>query len=272
MELHNYRKFSRVNEMARKEKVCRILDLNEVRNSPTYKDLISIGYKEEFLPEPRPGAGKSNQRELQGNMAFSHKTKTKESGYPQFMIKGDTSGMMRVLLSQKMTSTGAQEDTEPFWVPQLKNKTTGALYTGTRPKKGLGTPNLEVPYEHRLGQRCMTVEDYEFKMSFMIKWTLNTEVGLGLRNDDYLSSEGYRETIGRKIGENPRLIQNPKLLDLLPASLSGEGLAQAIIDVNDLKLFTVIKEKHPELWKEVERLMGGSDTADLASDLGSLGF
>jgi hypothetical protein len=272
MELHNYRKFSRVNE-ERKEKVCRIFDLNDVRNTPTYKDLISIGYKEEFLPEPRPGAGKSNQRELQGNMAFSHKTKTGASGYPQFMIKGDKSGMMRVLLSMKMTSTGAQEDTEPFWIPQLKDKTTGALYTGTSPKSNFGAKHLLVPYEHRLSQRCMTVEDYEFKMSYIIKWTLGTEIsGMGFRNDDYLSSEGYKEAIGRKIGETPRLIQNSRLMDLLPASLSGEGLAQAIIDINDLKLFTTIKEKHPELWKEVERLMGGSDTADLASDLGSLGF
>ena len=107
----------------------------------------------------------------------------------------------------------------------------------------------------------------------MIKWTLGTEISdIGFRNDDYLSSEGYKEAIGRKIGETPRLIQNSRLMDLLPASLSGEGLAQAIIDINDLKLFTTIKEKHPELWKEVERLMGGSDTADLASDLGSLGF
>jgi hypothetical protein len=271
MELHNYRKFSRVNE-ERKEKVCRILDLNDIRNTPTYKDLISIGYKEEFLPEPRTGAGKSNQRELQGNMAFSHKTKTGVSGYPQFMIKGDKSGMMRVLLSQKMTSTGAQEDTEPFWVPQVKNKITGIIGRGTTPKKGLGAPGLEVPYEHRLSQRCMTVEDYEFKMSFMIKWTLNTEVRLGLRNDDYLSAEGYKETIGRKIAENPTLIQNSKLMDLLPASLNGEGLAQAIIDLNDLKLYAIIKEKHPELWKEVERLMGGSKKANLSSNLGSLGF
>lgn len=56
-------------------------------------------------------------------------------------------------------------------------------------------------------------------------------------------------------------------------NLSSPELAQTIIDSNNLKLIASIKDKSPnsELWKNVESLMG-TDTADLASDMGMLGF
>jgi hypothetical protein len=58
-------------------------------------------------------------------------------------------------------------------------------------------------------------------------------------------------------------------LDITPQPVLSI-LADAIIDMNDLKLLSVIKDEAPALNKEIKTKMG--DSADLASDLGSLGF
>jgi hypothetical protein len=58
-------------------------------------------------------------------------------------------------------------------------------------------------------------------------------------------------------------------LDITPEPALS-ALADAIIDQNDLKLFSDIKEEAPALHKMIQSKMG--DSADLASDLGSLGF
>lgn len=57
--------------------------------------------------------------------------------------------------------------------------------------------------------------------------------------------------------------------DIIPQSVLSL-LADAIIDMNDLKLFSLIKEEFPKLNQEIKSKMG--DSADLASDLGTLGF
>ena len=57
--------------------------------------------------------------------------------------------------------------------------------------------------------------------------------------------------------------------DITPQSVLSL-LADAIIDMNDLKLLSLIKEEFPKLNQEIKAKMG--DSADLASDLGSLGF
>jgi hypothetical protein len=57
--------------------------------------------------------------------------------------------------------------------------------------------------------------------------------------------------------------------DIIPQSVLSL-LADAIIDMNDLKLFSLIKEEFPKLNQEIKSKMG--DSADLASDLGALGF
>ena len=58
-------------------------------------------------------------------------------------------------------------------------------------------------------------------------------------------------------------------LDITPQPVLS-SLADAIIDMNDLKLLSVIKDESPRLNQEIKSKMG--DSADLASDLGTLGF
>lgn len=58
-------------------------------------------------------------------------------------------------------------------------------------------------------------------------------------------------------------------LDITPQPVLSL-LADSIIDMNDLKLLSVIKDEVPRLNQEIKSKMG--DSADLASDLGTLGF
>ena len=58
-------------------------------------------------------------------------------------------------------------------------------------------------------------------------------------------------------------------LDITPQPVLS-SLADAIIDINDFKFFSVIKDEAPRLNQEIKSKMG--DSADLASDMGALGF
>ncbi len=241
MSVMNYKSFLDLNEMPTRKKVCPLINLNDVRASEAYSDLISLGFKEERLPEPREGAGFSDQRERMGNIAFSHKTKTGASGYPQYMIKGDKSGTIRVMTEPNRS--------EAFWLN----------YKG-------GATTTRFGHSHRLSQRCMTEDDYIYKIGFLIKWILRTE-GFPFDIEELGSSLQYKEAITEKIKSNPSLI---KTVGNLPKSLAGEELAKALVEVNDFKIFDYVRDNMPELWKDVEKIMG--DASGISADLGDLGF
>lgn len=65
---------------------------------------------------------------------------------------------------------------------------------------------------------------------------------------------------------------------LIEAVISGsdnsiidlEKIADLIISKNEFKIMDAVKNSHPELWKIIQDKMG--DSADLASDMGALGF
>ena len=74
-------------------------------------------------------------------------------------------------------------------------------------------------------------------------------------------------------------ISNPDILSLLieavisrrdNSSIGIEQIADLIIDKNQLNLINSVKNNHPKLWRIIQDKMG--DSADLASDMGSLGF
>jgi hypothetical protein len=78
---------------------------------------------------------------------------------------------------------------------------------------------------------------------------------------------------------NAYAFSNPDILSfLIEAVISGnnnssvglEQIADQIIDKNELNLINSIKNNHPKLWKIIQDKMG--DSADLASDMGALGF
>jgi len=103
-----------------------------------------------------------------------------------------------------------------------------------------------------------------------IEDTINTE-DLSNNIKEYIESGNEDPKIGRW---NAKPDTKTLALDLGKLDITPEpalsALADAIIDQNDLKLFSEIKEEAPSLHKIIQSKMG--DSADLASDLGSLGF
>ena len=98
-------------------------------------------------------------------------------------------------------------------------------------------------------------EDLNLKLAYVTKYLIKEFlVSLSINKDSI-------NKVISSIGEDPNSINN-------------DILAQAIIDNNNFKTLASIKASSPdsELWKSIERLMGGDDTADLASDMGALGF
>jgi len=247
MGLKNYKDFMEIDEMARRPKVCPVLDFNEVRATQAYKDLIGLGFQEEDRPEPHAGFGKSDQYIKQGNLTFSHKSRTGAAGYPQFMIKGDKANpTIRVLLN-KEGKTGA-----------FFNKGKDS-YTWINPGPG-----------HRLETQCLTVDDYVYKISFLIKWMLKEDGYVSVNNsNELLNDEDHVAFYLRKVKENPNILTSRKIPTFLRGDL-GE-VADKVIEINDLKLMNTIETNIPELWKAIEDKIGGRK-ASTASRLGDLGF
>lgn len=74
-------------------------------------------------------------------------------------------------------------------------------------------------------------------------------------------------------------INNPEVLlflikaiiyDTEDSSIGLEQIADQIIDSNSFNNINIVKDSYPELWKIIQDKMG--DSADLASDMGTLGF
>lgn len=99
-----------------------------------------------------------------------------------------------------------------------------------------------------------TEKDLNLKLAYVTKYLLK-----GLLDFLSLSKEEINKVIS-SIGEDPN-------------SINYDLLAQGVVALNDFKIINSIKSIAPdsELWKSIQRLMG-SDTAELASDMGSLGF
>lgn len=99
-----------------------------------------------------------------------------------------------------------------------------------------------------------TENDLNLKLAYVTKYLLKEFLSFLS-----LSKEEINKVIS-SIGEDPN-------------SINYDLLAPGIVALNDFKIINSIKSIAPdsELWKSIQRLMG-SDTAELASDMGSLGF
>jgi hypothetical protein len=108
----------------------------------------------------------------------------------------------------------------------------------------------------------------------------NTGITLANYNTVIEDFEKFMKTIleGIEISIISYDISNPEILLFLIKSIiyggdsnvGMEEIADQIIANNSFKIINTVKDNYPELWKIIQDKMG--DSADLASDMGTLGF
>lgn len=180
MSVKNYPNYKAVQEVRTKRK-CQIPNFKGIRESEVYKDMLSMGFQEAFHESPegveRPaGEEYRSHMERMGNISFFHPVtlmgRSSKATYPRYNIKRD--GGVKVLVG-----------------PQ---KTGG-----------------EFPLANtKLRQECMTIEDYLFKMGFLIKYLLKVQK-FPISDADLYSDESYKDLIIRKLDEDPSYAKNVEL-------------------------------------------------------------
>ncbi len=197
MSIKTYENFKTIQEV-RKAKKCPVLNFKPIRESETYTDMIGMGWIEVLADNPAGILAKATEEERNfkdrlGNIAFYHPSfkgmrltsrasRNAEEGYPHFNIKHD--GGVRVVEGLNLTAE----------FPRLTSD---------------------------LKQKCMTVQDYLYKMGFLIKYTIRQQ-GFPVSDDELYNTESYKDMIRRKMKENPSVI---KSIDL-PPSLKSEDLGK----------------------------------------------
>jgi hypothetical protein len=200
MSIKNYKNFQTIDEV-RKAKKCPVVSFKPIRDSETYQDMMGMGFIEVLADNPLGILAKASEEERNfkdrlGNIAFYHPafkgarltyraSRNATEGYPHFNIKHD--GGLRVVEGESNTAE------LPGVSDNLRNK-------------------------------CMTVQDYIFKFSFLIKYTM-AKGGLSMTDTELFGDEAYKDLIGRRIKEDPTVM---KKLDMqfIPPSLRDTALAK----------------------------------------------
>jgi hypothetical protein len=183
MKVKNYKNFIKLQEV-RREKKCPILSFKPIRESETYQDMIGMGWIEVLADNPKgilawATAEERSHKDRMGNIAFYHPvfqgrrltrraSSNAPEGYPHFNIKHD--GGVRVV-------EGLQNSAE---FPRLTTDLT---------------------------RSCMTIEDYLYKMSFLIKYAMR-EQGFPILDIELYNNESYKDLIKRKMQEDPTVIKH----------------------------------------------------------------
>jgi len=172
--MENYKNFRGIKEVRRPKK-CPVLNFAPIRESDVFKDMMEMGFVE-ALPDKPAGIqteGPSEERHFKdrlGNIAFYHPELARGSrkqGYPQYNIKHD--GNVRVVQG---------------------------------PSKSTEYPRLSMD----LRRVCMTVEDYLFKMGFLVKLLLQKQ-GFRISEEDLYGMKSYKDVISEGLKINPSLAQ-----------------------------------------------------------------
>lgn len=180
-DMKSYKNFRSVKEVRRSKK-CPVLNFQPIRESEIYKDMQAMGWTEMIAENPIgiEKTGPEEQRYFKdrlGNIAFKHESmKSPKMGYPQYNIMHN--GSIRVVVG---------------------------------PSKSSEFPRLNTD----LRRACMTVEDYLFKMTFLVKYILKME-GFPITESEVYGPESYKEVIRRKIEEDP---SNVSKISVLPPSM-----------------------------------------------------
>ena len=182
MKVKNYKNFIKLQEV-RREKKCPVLSFKPIRESETYQDMIGMGWIEVLADNPKgilawATAEERSHKDRMGHIAFYHPvfqgrrltrraTSNAPEGYPHFNIKHD--GGVRVV-------EGLQNSAE---FPRLNTDLT---------------------------RSCMTIEDYLYKMSFLIKYAMR-EQGFPISDSELYDNESYKYLVKRKMDEDPSVIK-----------------------------------------------------------------
>ena len=181
MSIKNYKGFKTLQEI-RKKKQCPVLNFKPIRESETYTDMIGMGWIEVLADNPAGILAKATEEERNfkdrlGNIAFYHPifegsrltsraSRSAGEGYPHFNIKHD--GAVRVVEGPNLTAEFPRLNTD-------------------------------------LRRKCMTVADYLYKMSFLLKYAIK-ESEFPVTDSELYSDESYKDLMERKFNENPSII------------------------------------------------------------------
>jgi len=204
MSIKNYEGFKKIQEI-RKTKKCPVLNFKPIRESETYTDMIGMGWIEVLADNPAGILAKATEEERNfkdrlGNIAFYHPifqgsrltsraSRSAGEGYPHFNIKHD--GGVRVVEGLNLTAEFPRLNTD-------------------------------------LRRTCMTIEDYLYKMSFLIKYAIK-ESGFPMTDSELYSDESYKSLMERKFKENPTVIGHFKDITATEeeGGVSGSNFASA---------------------------------------------
>jgi hypothetical protein len=198
MSIKNYKNFKSIDEVRRAKK-CPILDFSPLVDSEVYKDMVGMGFMEVVQEThsneiiTRRMTGERSFKDRLGNMGFYHPafkgarltsraTKQQKDGYPYFNIKFD--GGLRIVEGYNNSASFTSLTTD-------------------------------------LTRKCMTLDDYIYKMSFLVKYTIKYQ-GFPISHDELYSNESYKDIILRKLEENPK---NSIGINL-PPSIKNEDIAR----------------------------------------------
>jgi hypothetical protein len=181
MSIKNYEGFKKIQEV-RKSKKCPVLSFKPVRESETYTDMIGMGWIEVLADNPAGILAKATEEERNfkdrlGNIAFYH---------PIFQ-------------GSRLTSRASRSAGEGY--PHFNIKHDGAVRVVEGPNLTAEFPRLNTD----LRRTCMTIEDYIYKMSFLIKYAIK-ESGFPITDGELYSDESYKSLMERKFNENPSVV------------------------------------------------------------------
>ena len=216
-QMKNYKNFQSLKEVRRPKK-CPILSFKPLRQSEVYQDMIAMGFVERLEQNPAgiEGTGTEEQRYFKdrlGNLGFFHpKLSTPyqaQQQLPYYNIQHDGA----------ITICRTPSSSDPVFVPGQ-----GAI------KKVKGEfPHLVT----NLNKRCMTFEDYYYKMGFLIKLLIQ-RLGFPISDVELRSDESYKDLIRRKLEEDPSVAGK---LTTVPPSLQQEDLGKGTSMLKKFGLF-----------------------------------
>ena len=182
MKVKNYKNFRKLQEI-RRQKKCPVLSFKPIRESETYQDMIGMGWIEVLADNPAgilayASEEERSHKDRMGNIAFYH---------PVF--KGTR-------LTRRATGNA------PDGYPHFNIKHDG----GVRVVEGIGNTAEFPRLNTDLTRTCMTIEDYLYKMSFLIKYAIR-EQGFPISVEELYNNESYKDIIKRKMDENPSVIK-----------------------------------------------------------------
>jgi hypothetical protein len=200
MSIKNYKNFKTIDEVRRPKK-CPVVSFKPIRDSETYQDMLGMGFIEVLADNPLGILAKASEEERNfkdrlGNIAFYNP-----------IFKG-----------ARLTHRASRSSGEGY--PHFNIKHDGALRVVEGPNNTAELPGISTD----LKNACMTVEDYIFKMSFLIKYTM-ARAGFKMTDSELFGNETYKELIERKLKDDPTVMKKIDV-NFIPPSLRNTAIGK----------------------------------------------